>query len=144
MLANMGLSNYDRTMDKIYDSYEGLAGTVRLCRGSKYKMETYRQLMDRIIHRLEDVEREYLDYYGNKHEHADVQRSKWILELSPNSELVVDSNPITQEAKVNYSDNTSQSVVDLQEPDWEYINFITIPHVFRSVNHFRPIFLHYF
>ena len=74
------------------------------------------------------IEREYLDYYGNKHEHADVQRSKWILELSPNSELVVDSNPITQEAKVNYSDNTSQSVVDLQEPDWKYINFITIPH----------------
>lgn len=74
------------------------------------------------------IEREYLDYYGNKHEHADVQRSKWLLELSPNSELVVDSNPITQEAKVNYSDNTSQSVVDLQEPDWNYINFITIPH----------------
>ena len=42
--------------------------------------------------------------------------------------MVVDSNPITQEAKVNYSDNTSQSVVDLQEPSWEYINFITIPH----------------
>ena len=74
------------------------------------------------------IEREYLDYYGNKHEHADVQRSKWILELSPNSELVVDSNPITQEAKVNYSDNTSQSIVDLQEPDWNYINFITISH----------------
>lgn len=74
------------------------------------------------------IEREYLDYYGVKHEHADVQRSKWILQLSPTSELVVDSNPITQEAKVNYSDNTSQSVVDLQEPDWNYINFITIPH----------------
>lgn len=74
------------------------------------------------------TDRDYVDYYGNPHEHADVQKSKWLLNLSPNSELVVDSNPITQEAKVNYIDNTSQSVVDLQEPNWEYINFVTIPH----------------
>ena len=77
------------------------------------------------------IERDYVDFYGNPHPHADVQRSKWILELSPNSELVVDSNPITQEAKVIYYNEeppTSQSVVDLQEPDWKYINFITIPH----------------
>jgi hypothetical protein len=72
------------------------------------------------------IEREYLDYYGNKHE--EVQRSKWVLNLSPNSELVVDSNPITQEAKVNLSNNTSQSVADLQEPSYEYINFVTIQH----------------
>lgn len=74
------------------------------------------------------IDRTYVDYYGNKHENEDVQRSKWLLNLSAGSELVVDSNPITQEAKVNYKDGTSQSVVDLQEPSWEYINFITIPH----------------
>lgn len=74
------------------------------------------------------IDREYVDYYGVKHENADVQRAKFVLDLSPQSELVVDSNPITQEAKVNYRDGTSQSVVDLQEPDWDYINFITIAH----------------
>ena len=66
MLANMGLDNYDRTMDRIYDSYEALAGMIRLCRGSKYKMETYRSLIDRIVHRLEDVEREYSDYTNTR------------------------------------------------------------------------------
>ena len=74
------------------------------------------------------IEREYVDYYGNKHEHADVQKGKFNLDLTAGSELVIDSNPITQEAKVVYIDGTSQSVVDLQEPSWEYINFITIPH----------------
>ncbi len=74
------------------------------------------------------IDRDYIDYYGNKHEHVDVQRSKWNLTLPAGCELVVDSNPITQEAKAIYTDNTSQSVVDLQEPSWEYINFVTVVH----------------
>ena len=74
------------------------------------------------------IERDYIDYYGVRHEHADVQRSKWNLSLPPLSELVIDSNPLTQEAKVVYNDGTSQSVVDLQEPDWNYINFIRVMH----------------
>lgn len=74
------------------------------------------------------IDRTYIDYYGNKHENEDVQRSKWLLNLSAGSELVVDSNPITQEAKVNYTDGTSQSIIDLQEPSWDYINFITVAH----------------
>lgn len=74
------------------------------------------------------IDREKVDNYGIVTEYADVQRAKWLLNLSPNSELYVDSNPLTQEAKVSYDDGTSQSVVDLQEPSWEYINFVNIPH----------------
>ena len=74
------------------------------------------------------IDRDYTDYYGVYHENADVQRSKWNLTLPPNSELVIDSNPLTQEAKVIYSDETSQSVVDLQEPNWDYINFPRVMH----------------
>lgn len=74
------------------------------------------------------IDRTYVDYYGNKHENEDVQRSKWLLNLASGNELVVDSNPITQEAKVIYTDGTSQSVTDLQEPNWDYINFITVAH----------------
>lgn len=74
------------------------------------------------------LEREYIDYYGVLHQHADVQRSKWNLTLSDGSELTVDSNPLTQEAKVTYSDNTSQNVIDLQEPSWDYINFVRVNH----------------
>ncbi len=72
------------------------------------------------------IDRDYVDYYGVLHEHADVQRSKWNLILSEGSELVIDSNPLTQEAKVVYSDNEAQNVVDLQEPSWDYINFVRV------------------
>lgn len=77
------------------------------------------------------IDRDYVDYYGVAHEHADVQRSRWNLSLPPKAELVVDSNPLTQEAKVNYYDNDdnyidSQSVIDLQEPDWDFINFVRV------------------
>lgn len=74
------------------------------------------------------IDRDYVDYYGVLHEHADQQRSKWNLTLSADAELTVDSNPLTQEAKVTYTDNTSQSVVDLQEPDWNFINFVRVKH----------------
>lgn len=74
------------------------------------------------------IDRDYVDSYGVLHEHADVQRSKWNLSLSAGAELTIDSNPLTQEAKVTYTDNTSQSVVDLQEPDWNYINFVRVMH----------------
>lgn len=40
--------------------------------------------------------------------------------------LIVNSNPTTQEAKVVFTDGTSQSVVSLQEPSWDYINFVTV------------------
>lgn len=74
------------------------------------------------------IEREYVDNYGVLQEHADTQRSKWLLDLTSDSELIVDSNPLSQQAIVTYKDNTSQSVVDLQEPSWDYINFIQVPH----------------
>lgn len=74
------------------------------------------------------LEREYVDYYGVLQTHADTQKSRWNLTLSSNSELVIDSNPLTQEAKVIYSDGTSQNVIDLQEPSWDYINFMQVKH----------------
>lgn len=74
------------------------------------------------------IEREYRDNYGVLHEHADVQRSKWNLTLSAGSELLIDSNPLTQEATVTYTDQTAQNVVSLQEPSWAYINFVTVAH----------------
>lgn len=74
------------------------------------------------------LEREYVDYYGVLHEHADTQKSKWNLVLSAGSELTIDSNPLTQEAKVTYSNAESQSVIDLQEPSWEFINFMQVKH----------------
>lgn len=77
------------------------------------------------------LDRTYVDYYGVLHDKVEVQRSRWNLDLSQGSELVVDSNPLTQEAKVIYNggtpQETAQSVVDTQEPSWDYINFIQIP-----------------
>ena len=73
------------------------------------------------------LDRTYVDYYGILHDKVEVQRSKWNLDLSAGSELVVDSNPLTQEAKVIYPNGEAQSVVDAQEPSWEYINFIQVP-----------------
>lgn len=73
------------------------------------------------------TDRTYQDYYGVIHENEDVQRSKWLIDLPPSSELTVDSNPLTQEAKVTLSDGTSQSVVDMQEPSYDYINFVQVP-----------------
>lgn len=73
------------------------------------------------------IDRTYTDYYGVLHENADTQKSKWNLILSNGSELIVNSNPLTQEAKIKYRDGSFQSVVDLQEPSWDYINFVQVP-----------------
>lgn len=75
------------------------------------------------------IENTYID--ANGIEQTDVQRSKWYtqdnnLTLLPNYVLTVNSNPTTQEAKVTLTDGTSQSVVALQEPSWDYINFVTV------------------
>lgn len=82
------------------------------------------------------IENTVRDYYGV--EHKTVQRSKWYFQrdeeldigvtLQNGYTLYVDSNPVTQEAKVIYTDGTSQSVVNWQEPSWEYINFVRIKH----------------
>lgn len=77
------------------------------------------------------IENTIIDYYGN--EQSTVQRSRWFtintdIKLQKDYELYVDSNPVTQEAKVIYSDGTSQSIVDWQEPSWDYINFVRIKH----------------
>lgn len=91
---------------------------------------TIRNKSDTPISQLEwFIENTVVDYYGN--EQTTVQRSKWFttntdVTLDKNYELYVDSNPVTQEAKVNYPDGTSQSIVAWQEPSWEYINFVQI------------------
>lgn len=62
-------------------------------------------------------------------EKTDTQRAKFYVSLSRDTELVVDSNALTQEATVkNLTDETSQSVVSQQEPSWNYINFIQLKH----------------
>lgn len=78
----------------------------------------------------------YVDDYGVQH--TETQRSKWYTEetdiiLQKDYELYVDSNATTQEAKVTYSDGTSQSVVAWQESSWEYINFIRIKNGFNRI-----------
>lgn len=80
------------------------------------------------------VDHTYIDEYGVQH--TETQRSKWYTEnttiaLQKDYELYVDSAPTTQEAKVNYPNGISQSVVAWQEPSWEYINFVRIKHGFN-------------
>ena len=81
------------------------------------------------------IENTVTDYYNNPIQST--QRSKWsfnssgtnvAVTLQPNYVLYVDSNPTTQEAKVIYTDGTSQSVVNWQEPSYSYINFVQIKH----------------
>lgn len=67
-----------------------------------------------------------VDKYGNTIEEA--QKAKFYVTLTENDTLYVDSNDTTQEAKVIFSDATSESVVSLQEPSWEFINFIRLKH----------------
>ncbi len=75
------------------------------------------------------IDHTYKDDSGELH--TETQRSKWYTDnsdvvLQQNYELYVDSNATTQEAKVNYPNGTSQSVVAWQEPSWDYINFVRI------------------
>lgn len=75
------------------------------------------------------IENSVVDFYGNTK--RSVQRSKWFtanadVTLQQGYELCVDSSPVTQEAKVIYTDGTSQSIVDWQEPSPRYINFVRI------------------
>lgn len=68
----------------------------------------------------------YVDSYGETHE--DVSKARFYLNLAPGAELLVNSNALTQQAKVTFSDGTGQNVVASQEPSWEYINFIQLEH----------------
>lgn len=75
------------------------------------------------------VEYSYLD--ENNIEQKNVQRAKWYTEktsvtLQQGYALYVDSNELTQEAKVIFTDGTSQSIVDQQEPSDLYINFVRL------------------
>lgn len=79
------------------------------------------------------IENKFTDAYGREQE--TVQRSAWYftdsnvqVTLQEGYTLYVDSNDTTQEAKVIYPNGTSQSVVNWQEPSFDYINFIRIKH----------------
>ena len=77
------------------------------------------------------IDHTYIDEYGVKQ--VETQRAKWYTQttgimLQKDYELYVDSNATTQEAKVNYPNDTSQSIVEWQEPSWDYINFVQIKH----------------
>lgn len=66
-----------------------------------------------------------IDRYGN--ENTEVQRGKFYVSLAQNAELYVDSNATTQQAKV-VNNNNDENVAYLQEPSWDYINFIKLKH----------------
>lgn len=66
-----------------------------------------------------------IDRYGN--ETSEVQRGKFYVSLAKNAELYVDSNSTTQQSKVVYNSN-EENVAYLQEPSWDYINFIKLKH----------------
>lgn len=72
------------------------------------------------------VDHEYDDYYG--YSHTETQRAKFYSVLAPGTTLKVDSNALTQEALLQLTENTSQSVVSQQEPSWDYINFVQLKH----------------
>lgn len=74
-------------------------------------------------------EHTYVDQYGVLQ--TEVQRAKWYTEstsvtLQSGYSLIVDSNALSQEAIVKFTDGTSQSVVNQQEPSWDYINFVQL------------------
>lgn len=82
------------------------------------------------------IDNTFVDYNGVPQ--TTTQRAKWYTQntdivLQNGYELYIDSNPVTQEAKVNYPDGTSQSVVAYQEPSWDYINFIRIKHGYNRL-----------
>lgn len=62
MLAEIGLSNYEKTMDVIYDTYSELTSLIKLCRGSKTKLSAYNKINRYIVDKLADVEGQYLEY----------------------------------------------------------------------------------
>lgn len=81
-------------------------------------------------------EHTYTDSYGV--EHTDVSKARFYINLAPGATLVVNSNALTQESTVNYSDGTGQNVVANQEPSWEYINFIQLAHGANRFIFFLP------
>lgn len=58
------------------------------------------------------------------------QYAKWLagtMKLEPERKLVVDSNPRTFRAEIEYGDNLPVSVMNQQEPNPQYINFVKLP-----------------
>lgn len=72
------------------------------------------------------AEHTVVDRYGNAN--TTPQRAKFFTTLRKGYTMYVDSNSTTQEAMVIYPNDTSQSVVNQQEPSWDYINFVRLKH----------------
>lgn len=72
------------------------------------------------------VERTIVDKYGN--EIKEVQKGVFYVSLGENDAVYVNSMDTAQEAKYIHSDNSSESIVSLQEPSWDYINFVRLKH----------------
>lgn len=69
----------------------------------------------------------YTDNYGN--EKTEIQKGRFNVNISNNYELQVDSNNTTQRAELkNYADDTMLNIINLQELNWDYINFIRLKH----------------
>lgn len=69
----------------------------------------------------------YIDNYGQRQ--SIYQRARFLVTLDNNYELQVDSNNLTQRAEVkNYNNDSLINVINNQELDWDYINFIRLEH----------------
>lgn len=70
------------------------------------------------------LETSKVNIYGEKY--TSIQYAKFNIIMGANYELQVDSNSTTQRAEVITSSKDVLNVVDAQEPDYQYINFIRL------------------
>lgn len=70
------------------------------------------------------LETSKVNVYGEKY--TSIQYAKFNITMGANYELQVDSNSTTQRAEVVTSSNNVLNVVDSQEPNYQYINFIRL------------------
>ena len=62
-----------------------------------------------------------------------MQQAKFLLYLRPGESLVVDSNPLSYSAYVLHTTGVTEEIISLQEPSWDYINFIEIQNGFNKI-----------
>lgn len=72
------------------------------------------------------LEHVIVDKYGNTV--SEVQKGKFYVSLGENDAIYINSTDTAQEAKFIHSDESEESIVSLQEPSWDYINFIRLKH----------------
>ena len=64
---------------------------------------------------------------------TNLQQAKFLLYLRQGESLVVDSNPLSYSAYVIHTNGVQEEIMSLQEPSWDYINFIEIQNGFNKI-----------